>query len=107
MPNLRGLPLRDALEICSLLELRCVAEGEGFVDSQILATAQGERVLKLLLQPPGVVALSETSASEEGAEGEPADGGGGEEEGDPSSADEEAEGGADAAQSGEDGGAEG
>lgn len=57
VPNLRGLPLRDALEMCTLLELRCVAEGEGFVEEQSLENEQGERVLKLQLAPPGVPAV--------------------------------------------------
>jgi penicillin-binding protein 2B len=72
VPNLRGLSLRDALEVCSLMGLRCVAEGEGFVENQILATAQGERVLKLVLEPPGITALPE--AEEADGEGEAADG---------------------------------
>ena len=72
VPNLRGLSLRDALEVCSLMGLKCVAEGEGFVENQILASAQGERVLKLVLEPPGITALPE--ADEEDGEGEAADG---------------------------------
>ncbi len=72
VPNLRGLSLRDALEVCSLMGLKCVAEGEGFVENQILASAQGERVLKLVLEPPGTTALPE--ADEEDGEGEAANG---------------------------------
>jgi penicillin-binding protein 2B len=53
IPNLRGLSLRDALEVCSLLKLRCLTEGEGYVESQILAKQKGEQVLKLVLKPPG------------------------------------------------------
>jgi penicillin-binding protein 2B len=75
VPNLRELSLRDALEVCSLMGLRCVAEGEGFVENQILATAQGERVLKLELKPPGVTELPEA----------------GEEDGDDASADDSTE----------------
>ncbi|EXX91686.1 stage V sporulation protein D [Paenibacillus darwinianus] len=53
VPNVRGLSLRDAVEVCSLLGMRCVTEGQGFVKQQILATAKGERFLKLVLEPPG------------------------------------------------------
>ncbi|MCQ6558271.1 penicillin-binding transpeptidase domain-containing protein [Paenibacillus mendelii] len=53
IPNMRGLPLRDALEICTLLNIRCVTEGQGFVTAQVAAMQNGERVLKLVLTPPG------------------------------------------------------
>jgi len=53
VPDLTGLPLRDALEICSLLELRCFVTGEGFVASQSLAEEADGRVLRLVLEPPG------------------------------------------------------
>lgn len=54
VPHLAGLPLRDALEICSLLEMRCFVEGEGFVKSQSLSEGPDGRVLRLELEPPGV-----------------------------------------------------
>ena len=55
IPDMKGLSLRDALEICSILQLRCFTEGEGFVTSQILAKQKGENVLKLFLAPPDMV----------------------------------------------------
>ncbi|WP_040715503.1 penicillin-binding transpeptidase domain-containing protein [Paenibacillus daejeonensis] len=53
VPNMRGLSLRDALEVCSLLDMRCISEGEGYVTSQMQAKLDGEDVIKLVLQPPG------------------------------------------------------
>ncbi|WP_313998506.1 penicillin-binding transpeptidase domain-containing protein [uncultured Paenibacillus sp.] len=64
VPNLRGLSLRDALEVSSLLGLRSVTEGEGFVKEQILATAKGERYLKLVLEPPGQPAAPAAEGTE-------------------------------------------
>ncbi|CAH1213837.1 Stage V sporulation protein D [Paenibacillus plantiphilus] len=52
IPNMSGLSLRDALEICSLLQIRVYTEGQGFVTSQMLAKQNGERVIKLKLSPP-------------------------------------------------------
>ncbi|WP_274651860.1 penicillin-binding transpeptidase domain-containing protein [Paenibacillus humicola] len=52
VPNMSGLSLRDALEICSLLQIRAVTEGEGFVTAQTNAKLNGQPVLKLTLEPP-------------------------------------------------------
>ncbi|MBW7456042.1 penicillin-binding transpeptidase domain-containing protein [Paenibacillus sepulcri] len=52
IPNMSGLSLRDAMEICTLLQIKCVTEGQGFVTSQTLAQLKGEKVLKLTLAPP-------------------------------------------------------
>ncbi|WP_308638908.1 penicillin-binding transpeptidase domain-containing protein [Paenibacillus silvisoli] len=52
IPNMKGLSLRDALEMCSILQLRVVTEGEGFVASQTLAKLNGNKVLKLVLATP-------------------------------------------------------
>lgn len=90
VPDLTGLPLRDALEICSLLELRCFVEGEGFVVSQSLSEEAGARTLSLVLEPPGRPAVPPDGAPGEGAgspEGEAS------EEGDASGGDDAASGG--------------
>ncbi|MBJ6363151.1 penicillin-binding transpeptidase domain-containing protein [Paenibacillus sp. GCM10012307] len=52
IPDMHKLPLRDVLEVCSLLDVRCVTEGEGFVVSQVQETQGKETVLKLKLEPP-------------------------------------------------------
>ncbi|UVI32190.1 penicillin-binding transpeptidase domain-containing protein [Paenibacillus spongiae] len=71
IPNMRGLPLRDALEICSLLNIRTVTEGQGYVTNQIAAMKDGERVLKLILTPPGP--LEQTDESGDGGSDQGAD----------------------------------
>lgn len=75
VPQLTNLPLRDALEICSLLEMRCIVEGEGFVVSQSLSQQGGERVLKLHLEPPGTPAVPPDGTEEDEADDAPEDGG--------------------------------
>ncbi|MFC3344121.1 penicillin-binding transpeptidase domain-containing protein [Paenibacillus abyssi] len=75
IPDMTGLPLRDVLEVCSLLDMRCVTEGEGYVTSQTQEKLDGETVLKVQLHPPGVRAESEgqtEDGSEEQAASEPA-----------------------------------
>ncbi|AJY76361.1 penicillin-binding transpeptidase domain-containing protein [Paenibacillus beijingensis] len=52
VPGMKGLALRDALEVCSLLGIRCLTEGEGYVTAQAAAKLNGEPVIKLTLQPP-------------------------------------------------------
>lgn len=67
IPDMKGLSLRDALEICSLLQIRVYTEGEGFVTSQMLAKQNGERVIKLKLAPPGEeLAAAANKEAEEG-----------------------------------------
>ncbi|GFN30388.1 penicillin-binding protein 2B [Paenibacillus curdlanolyticus] len=51
VPDLKGLSLRDAMEVSTLLDIRTVTEGEGYVVSQTIAKLNGERVLKLVLKP--------------------------------------------------------
>lgn len=51
IPNLTGKSLRDALEVCSLLELKCKAEGEGYVVSQTVTGDESNRELLLTLKP--------------------------------------------------------
>jgi penicillin-binding protein 2B len=49
VPDFKGKSLRDALEICSLLELQCKASGEGYVTSQSTSTEAKYLVVKLEL----------------------------------------------------------
>jgi len=51
VPDMKGLSLRDAMEVSTLLDIRTVTEGEGYVVSQTMAKLNGERVLKLVLKP--------------------------------------------------------
>ncbi|BBH21228.1 penicillin-binding protein [Paenibacillus baekrokdamisoli] len=66
IPNMKGLSLRDALEICSILQMRCYTVGEGFVSSQILAKQNGENVLKLMLAPPDAELQTTETVNESG-----------------------------------------
>lgn len=52
IPNMRGLPLRDALEICTILNIRVLTQGQGFVKNQVMVQKNGDKVLKLILSPP-------------------------------------------------------
>ncbi|MFD0715132.1 penicillin-binding transpeptidase domain-containing protein [Paenibacillus sp. GCM10027626] len=61
VPDMRGLSMRDALEICSLLNIRFVTVGQGFVTDQVMGQKNGERVLKLVLKPPGEPDQEETT----------------------------------------------
>ncbi|WP_141333761.1 penicillin-binding protein 2 [Paenibacillus sp. tmac-D7] len=51
IPNLTGKSLRDAMEVCSLLKVRCQSVGEGYVAAQTLEGTESERVLTLSLKP--------------------------------------------------------
>lgn len=53
VPNLKGKSLRDAMEISSLLNIKCKANGEGYVVSQSLSGDQDHRELTLELKPAG------------------------------------------------------
>ncbi|WP_274363321.1 penicillin-binding transpeptidase domain-containing protein [Paenibacillus thermotolerans] len=51
IPDFTGQSLRDVVQVASLLGLRFEAEGEGYVVSQEVTEAQGEKVLKVVLKP--------------------------------------------------------
>jgi penicillin-binding protein 2B len=61
-PNMSGLPLRDAMQMCTNLQLRCIANGEGFVKSQVQAKLNGQPVLQLNLAPPDEEMLRQAGA---------------------------------------------
>ncbi|RXZ77117.1 PASTA domain-containing protein [Paenibacillaceae bacterium] len=78
IPDMTGISLRDALEVCSLLDVRCVMEGEGYVVSQTQDKVNGEAVLRLRLAPPDVKLedlpadeLNDTDEETDGAAGNP------------------------------------
>ncbi len=52
VPDLTGVSLRDALEITSLIGIRLIPEGQGFVVSQNQETLNNVRVLNVVLAPP-------------------------------------------------------
>lgn len=77
-PNMAGMSLRDAMQMCANLQLRCLANGEGFVKSQAKAKLNGSDVLQLNLAPPDAAMLNQEAAGEEDAgQGESDKNGGG------------------------------
>ncbi|MBO9604960.1 MAG: PASTA domain-containing protein [Paenibacillaceae bacterium] len=55
LPELAGKSLREALEVCSFLQLACKTNGTGYVTGQTAADGDGGKSVELTLQP-----LSET-----------------------------------------------
>lgn len=53
VPDLTGLSLRDAMEICSYLGVEVRISGEGYVVSQSWLREDDESILRIQLQPPG------------------------------------------------------
>jgi penicillin-binding protein 2B len=53
VPDMKGLSLRDALDLCSLLGATCQATGEGYVIAQQAAVKDGRISVALSLAPPG------------------------------------------------------
>ncbi|WP_123039860.1 penicillin-binding transpeptidase domain-containing protein [Cohnella candidum] len=62
VPDLKGLSLRDAMEMCSLLKASCTVQGEGYVLSQEVTQVNGKTTVKLTLAPPEAV---QSTAEEE------------------------------------------
>ncbi|MFX3633142.1 MAG: penicillin-binding transpeptidase domain-containing protein [Candidatus Pristimantibacillus sp.] len=69
VPDLTGVALRDALEIASVLDIRLLIEGEGYVVEQKEEMKNGERVLRLILEPP----LGSSDATEDSTDASAAD----------------------------------
>ncbi|SFS85123.1 penicillin-binding protein 2B [Paenibacillus sp. BC26] len=65
IPNMKGLSLRDAMEMCSILQIRVMTTGEGFVTSQSLAKQGDTKVLKLVLSPPAQHVSTQTGDGED------------------------------------------
>lgn len=71
IPDLKGVSLRDALEITSLIGIRLIPDGEGFVVSQKEETLNNVRVLKVTLAPP-LSKDGEQDAADQGSDSEAA-----------------------------------
>ncbi|CAI6020074.1 penicillin-binding transpeptidase domain-containing protein [Cohnella sp. JJ-181] len=64
VPSFKGLSLRDALDMCSLLGASCTASGQGYVSDQ-LAARNGEKLsIALTLSAPAGAAKTEGHASD-------------------------------------------
>ncbi|CAM3728280.1 PASTA domain-containing penicillin-binding protein [Cohnella lubricantis] len=66
VPDMQGMSLRDALEMCALLGVSCTAEGEGYVVSQQTSSSGGKTAVALTLAPAGAKAEDEDEASSQG-----------------------------------------
>jgi len=53
VPDIRGMPLRDALELCALLEAECAVQGTGYVVGQRAEQKDGKWRVSLTLDPQG------------------------------------------------------
>ncbi|RED65773.1 penicillin-binding transpeptidase domain-containing protein [Cohnella lupini] len=53
VPSLKGMSLRDAIEMCSLLKVTCTVEGQGYVTEQKSVKVEGKWIVQLKLAPPG------------------------------------------------------
>jgi len=53
VPDMRGMPLRDALELCALLEAECAVQGTGYVIDQHADRKNGKWQVSLTLDPQG------------------------------------------------------
>ncbi len=71
IPDMTGLSLRDAMEMCALLEAVCTVQGEGYVVSQQAGPSGQTVAVQLTLAPPGQ--KPDPDAAGEGAD--PADAG--------------------------------
>lgn len=71
VPDLTGASLRDALEITTLIGVRLITEGQGYIVSQEEEIINYKRVLKVVLEPPiegkGVVVPSSDAESDKAA----------------------------------------
>lgn len=52
VPSLKGLSLRDALDMCSLLGASCTASGQGYVSGQQATRTEDKLSIALTLSPP-------------------------------------------------------
>jgi penicillin-binding protein 2B len=52
LPDMKGLSLRDALEMCSLLKVTCTVKGEGYVVAQQESKSGADLNVSLTLAPP-------------------------------------------------------
>ncbi|MNI24006.1 Penicillin-binding protein 2B [compost metagenome] len=51
LPDLSGKSLRDAMEVCSFLKVKCQVKGQGYVVEQTLSGEGNDRVIQLQLHP--------------------------------------------------------
>ncbi|MCZ8511227.1 penicillin-binding transpeptidase domain-containing protein [Paenibacillus filicis] len=69
VPDLTGKSLRDAMEVCSFLKVKCQTNGEGYVTGQSLDGSGDTRVLTLQLKPYSEIIQGTDSGSGSGSGG--------------------------------------
>lgn len=67
VPDLKGLSLRDAIEMCTLLQVPFTIDGEGYVSGQKATKIGNQWTLQLTLVPSGLQKDDQDSASDEAA----------------------------------------
>lgn len=88
VPDLAGLSLRDAMEMCSLLKATCTVQGEGYVAAQEVGKDGDRLSVRLMLAPPGQSVDLADGAGDGAADGDEGAGdGSGHDEGDDDSRD--------------------
>lgn len=68
IPDLKGVSLRDAMEILTLMQVKVSVDGEGYVASQKVTKVNGVRNITLTLQPPGTPSQNETDKKDDNSE---------------------------------------
>ncbi|OXM86053.1 peptidoglycan D,D-transpeptidase FtsI family protein [Paenibacillus rigui] len=63
IPDMTGKSLREAMEVCSIIKVKCQSAGEGYVASQSLAGDGESRVLTLQLKPYNELLQSDTDSA--------------------------------------------
>jgi len=89
VPNVVGESLRDVVQLCALLGLKCEAVGEGYVVEQELVEAEGRPTLRVTLAP--LSEQAEGGASTESEDGASSEADGTETDGSEEGADEPAD----------------
>lgn len=73
VPNLKGESLRDVIQLCALLEIKCKPEGEGYVVDQRLTETPDGMTLHVTLQPMRARVETESDQGPNDATGSEAD----------------------------------
>ncbi|MDG0812196.1 penicillin-binding transpeptidase domain-containing protein [Cohnella rhizosphaerae] len=60
VPSMKGLSLRDALDMCSLLGASCTATGQGYVSGQQANRDGGKLSIAIVLEPPAGTTVQPT-----------------------------------------------
>lgn len=74
LPDLTGKSKRDVIQLCSLLDVHCTFDGEGYVSSYTEESAEGARLLTAQLAPLGQEVIDETTDDNEETEVEGTEG---------------------------------